>query len=345
MLSVQVDASRMSSSADVEEYQAPCKVTDRSFELIYTEKEKALHIHGPKSILPSFKRFYPHPEDIPLCDLKTFFHHGYVVPNLAVDTDLIYKAREYIDHNYRRWVSISKRQDDWRIHYQVNLNENELIDHEPIMNLMLKSDHVLKYLTTLMGANPVGIFYTQIALRTPTKKASKSSETYQEGAEYHLDGNANIYGIRFPDPWTVMVGVALVDISSDEMGNFTVFPGWHQARDWSYYPIEKQSKSLPNLGEPTKIILKAGDVVIVHVLLPHRGGRNTLDGSSSIRIDDGDAYVAKNIPSNTREMVFFRFRGEGIVYESNDRCQAILHDPWCEFPIIKELVIHVEDEN
>lgn len=129
-----------------------------------------------------------------------------------------------------------------------------------------------------------------------------------------------------------MVGVALVDIDTECMGNFTVFPKSHVSRNWKSYPIEKQSKTLPNLGTPTKVSLKAGDAVFVHVLLAHRGGKNISDKRDYQQIDD--AFCPKNIPINTREMIFYRIQGENLDYLAPDRAERILNNPWHEFEYV-----------
>jgi hypothetical protein len=91
--------------------------------------------------------------------------------------------------------------------------------------------------------------------------------------DYHIDGQANDTGDRFPDLWTLQVGVALTDILVPNAGNFTVFPGAHAKGGgfWSKYPKWKKDNSLPDVGMPEQLFMHAGDAVFAHVLLPHRG--------------------------------------------------------------------------
>jgi hypothetical protein len=247
-----------------------------------------------------------------------FYHHGYFILSSIIDNDLIDKARQYINNQYISWLNQSKRQDDWRCHLMLDLtniknnyhvdrdevdggevvddddddDDNvQAIEHPAVIRLLLQSPMLLKRVELLIGCKISGIFYTQIAFRTPIVSSSSSSSSsgsssrsssrssmnmnrysivedkvttsndsshnhkssaistattttttasnnntinnntsmknpdYHPGAEYHLDGNANAFGIRFPDPWTVLVGIALVDITTVDMGNFTVFPG------------------------------------------------------------------------------------------------------------------------
>jgi hypothetical protein len=260
-----------------------------------------------------------------------FYTNGFFILEQAVDSCFVENCRKYIDSQYCKWLKMSKRQDDWRCHFCLDLKTfDEPIENAQILDLLLKSPKILGRLNDLMD-ELCGIFYTQIAFRTPfplnmkTKKENKQASDYITGAEYHLDGQANASGDRFPDHWTVLVGIALVDILTIEKGNFTVFPTSHTSRDWSFYTEEKKTKTLPNLGEPLKICLHAGDAVLCHVLLAHRGGKNEL--KNDVRNED---EMIKNIPLNTREMIFIRVQASNIDYFSIERSINVLKNPWYE---------------
>lgn len=245
--------------------------------------------------------------------------------------NIINNARRYIDENYYKFLKQSKRQDDWRIHFQQNLdlsNYNNLIEHLPILNLLLHSVKITDKLRDILGCKLGGIFYSQIALRTPVVIGNRE-EYYCSGAEYHIDGQANASGDRFPDPWSIQIGIALVDIMTEDMGNFTVFPKGHISRSWINYCEEKKNKTLPSLGPPHKVCLRAGDVVYVHCLLPHRGGKNTYE----LTLDDEQNKddVVNHIPKKTREMVFIRIKGLDIDYEASDRSLNVINNPFYEF--------------
>eukprot|EP01038_Epipyxis_sp_PR26KG_P011272 gene11272-15123_t len=274
-------------------------------------------------------------------EAQHFYDKGYFILDNAVENTLIFEARNYIDAHYIKWLKHTKRQDDWRSHFCLDLMDMEKpMENAPVLDLLLLSPIIVDKLYGLMGQIS-GIFYSQIAFRTPISgKASKinvngSIEDYQPGGDYHLDGQANASGDRFPDHWTVLVGIALVDIISEDMGNFTVFPCSHTSRSWINYPEEKKAKSLPNLGEPVKICLKAGDVIFAHVLLAHRGGKNTLPS----KVIDRDDYV-KNIKPNTREMVFFRVQAQNINYNSKDRSLEVINNPWIEHSNLINILNH-----
>merc|ERR1712070_551636 len=120
------------------------------------------------------------------------------------------------------------------------------------------------------------------------------------GTNYHIDGQSNIKGTRFPDYWTIEIGIALTDQMIPNCGNFTVWEGFHDHPTirWHDYAEQKKNNTLPDLGEPTQICLHAGDVVFAHVLLPHRGGMNVglqvgeereeQEGENQVDADDDD---------------------------------------------------------
>ena len=116
------------------------------------------------------------------------------------------------------------------------------------------------------------------------------------GTNYHIDGQSNAQGTRFPDYWTIEIGIALSDQTIPNCGNFTVWDGFHNDSSvkWHNYPEQKKTNTLPDLGEPTQICLREGDVVFAHVLLPHRGGMNV--GLQVSANDNSTSVSTKNKP-------------------------------------------------
>lgn len=83
------------------------------------------------------------------------------------------------------------------------------------------------------------------------------------------------------------------------------------------------------LGKPVELKLNRGDVVIAHVLLAHKGGRNTCGGDIAVSANDND--FVKNIPKGSREIVFFRVQKKYLDYKDPGRSLSVLDDAWCEF--------------
>ena len=267
-------------------------------------------------------------------EIDSFVKHGYFVVRDAVRKELIDETKRYIDDNYTKFTQISKRSDDWRCHFQVDFNKiaatNAAIEHGALLNLLTCSENVMSRVHQILKSPPAGIFYTQMALRTPMKNSQLKSPEYTEslnssGSDYHIDGQANESGDRFPDHWTLQVGICLTDQVVSNGGNFTVFSGCHTSVDWSSYCDKKKRGTLPDLGTPSQIQLMAGDAIFAHVLLPHRGGRNVH------RHGTPPQDYRRAVPWGTREMVYFRIKASGIDYASPERSRSVLTDPWIEY--------------
>lgn len=320
-----------------------------SLDVLYTDKELSMHVHGEARACDlSVWRKHKDSSSLTADGARAFHRDGFMIGKKLVGQHLIDRAREYIDSQYPAWLRKSRRQDDWRMHLMTRFDDLECLpaEHAPILDLVLQSPQVVETLRGLMGCAPAGIFYSQCGFRTPLALQPQGGQvplTYTVGAEYHIDGNCNAAGTRFPDPFTVIIGVALVDILTQEKGNFTVFPGAHTARDWSNYPHEKMTKSLPSFQETAHVCLAAGDVVFSHCLLPHRGGKNQLSPEEIAQrhtvpiLDENGRNLIRHIPPGTREMVFFRIRGEGIAYDE-ERNARVLLDPFAEHPEVMRLV-------
>jgi hypothetical protein len=304
---------------------------------LYTDREMSMHVSGPKDFCDTFVLHNYGDSQLSYEEANEFYENGFFCVENQVSHELIAKARSYINDQYKAWLKESKRQDDWRIHLMLDFDKlsDEPVEHAPVLDLVIQSPGILQRLENLMDTKPAGCFYNQIAYRTPLVNYKSSVLDYTVGAEYHLDGTANASGTRFPDPWTVLVGIALVDIDALDLGNFTVFPGYHKNYCWKNYSKEKKTKTLPSLGEPTKIRLKAGSVVFVHLLLPHRGGKNI---HSAEDIEESNYENLPNIPKGTREFSLFRIRGKNIAYEDIARSERVLSDPWYEHRGVLEIL-------
>ena len=295
-----------------------------------------LHVTGPKQVISPVDYISASEHVLSREEAEDFYDKGYFLLEDGVSTDLLQEARQYVDDNWKNFTKQSKRCDDWRLHYHLELTDadGQEVEHAPILNLLLKSPKIIGRIKCMIDREISGFFYNQIAYRTPVD-AKHRTEYYAPGAEYHIDGQANCSGERLPDHWTIQLGIALVDMTTKDMGNFTVFPGYHTKMKWDHYCEQKKTKTLPNLGEPDRIALKAGDVVFAHFLLPHRGGKNVVDNSSMTR----DPNI-KNIPLGSRELIFIRVRGKGIDYNTPERAMNVINDPWYEFePMINNYLI------
>lgn len=180
--------------------------------MIYTAKELSMHVDGPKGMV-DMSVFHEHAAHGVLTQqqAQTFVTQGYFIEQGLVRQDLLDSARRYVDGNYLQWLKKSRRQDDWRMHLMLDFDQlDQPVEHAPILDVLMQSPGVLRTLHGLLGGRPQGIFYNQVAFRTCLPAPTAATMDYTAGAEYHIDGNCNHLGIRFPDPFTVLVGVALV---------------------------------------------------------------------------------------------------------------------------------------
>lgn len=273
----------------------PIEYSDREFKMHISSKEKG---HCAIETLTAINNSIQE-HQLNQAKINEFVENGFIYCDSIIAEEARDACRSYIAYHYAPWLRQSRRNDDWRMHFMLKFANNMLsddgqqhleVEHAPVLDVLLQSPALLAKCAAIMQAPLTGCFYNQVALRTPAPEEVKARvPEYAVGAEYHLDGQANSAGIRFPDPWSLLIGIALQDIDPG-MGEFTVFRGSHTCRDWSSYPVEKMAKTLPSLPNEHRIVMKAGDAVLCHALLAHRGGKNcTTDG-------------------RTREMVFFRLQ-------------------------------------
>jgi hypothetical protein len=132
----------------------------------------------------------------------------------------------------------------------------------------------------------------------------------------HLDGT---YG-EVPghvSSFTMLAGVMLTDVPTEDSGNFTVWPGSHHpieayARERGPRILTQGRPQLP-LPAPHQVTGRAGDVVLAHYLLPH--------------------CAAENASPFVRYAVFFR-----IKYPNESRKWDSLTDMWRDWPGLAEHV-------
>ena len=308
---------------------------------------------------------------------SVFVRDGFLVLRRAVPRELVDAARSHVaTARSNSWEQLRRlRSDDWRMHFQQRFGDGaELVDgHAPVLDLLCAAPRLHGALHDLSAGDgrPIGSFYTQVAFRTPLPSSARADARGADdrpGTCYHLDGQANAAGERFPDHFSVLVGVALSDQCEPNVGNFTVFPGAHASHSWHTYPARKRradaklreqratkkrgrdqatlpgvvaekdetlDASLPNLGEPHQVCLAAGDAVIAHVMLPHRGGVN--HGTRTRELVFFRVQVCR-VPispvSHTSALLLIelspRAQFSHVDYHSGQRAQALLDNPWAE---------------
>lgn len=150
----------------------------------------------------------------------------------------------------------------------------------------------------------------QIALRFPTLEDPPSPP------QPHLDGT---YGEQpgHVSSFTMLVGILLNDVSRENAGNFTVWPGSHHhveqyARDHGPR-ILTQGRPPIDLPQPVQVTGQAGDIIMAHYLLPHT--------------------AATNVSPYVRYGIFFR-----VHYPQEPRKWDSLVNMWQDWPGLADVV-------
>lgn len=285
--------------------------------MLYTHNE--LHVPpGPDAgcVLPAWAAGAASPAAVEAA-AASLAASGWCVVARACSVDAVATARAYVAARGIDWALPRLRPDDWRCHLSQGLDAGSRVPdgHAALLALLRDSPVLAAILRALGGgAMPREVLYTQVAYRTPLRRR-RGERDDRPGTAFHIDGEANARGARFPDHFSLLVAVALSDQRAPDGGNLSVFDGHHARTNWSAYPDLKRRRALPDLGRATQIALAPGDAALVHPLLPHRGGVNGSDA--------------------TRELVFFRLRWRAVDYASHARGASLLERPLVELPALR----------
>ncbi|TDH70749.1 hypothetical protein CCR75_009772 [Bremia lactucae] len=207
---------------------------------------------------------------------RLFIQNGYLQIRGVVPMHLVNTALRTINHK----LGVAKNLSNGGAEGAVKLAGNTS-NSKSILDLFYLSD-VGKYVEALVGAGqvvpPVG---AQIALRFP--EIGEPQEPL--GTEWHTDGMRQ----GCIHPFTLLVGIALSNVSEPLSGNLTVFPGSHKLLQNRFTSDGKLNGyddecikaesiwgdgTLPDLGTPVQLLASRGDLVLAHPNLAHRGGLN-----------------------------------------------------------------------
>ncbi len=233
--------------------------------------------------------------------------NGYVVLPQAVPPALVSRARQSINHAMGQGIPQDELQTWNSQSFFPGLARTEAISD------LFNQSQVLPTLRALMGEDKVArVGGGQIALRFPREPGTRPKAP---GA--HVDGmyspnNGVTKGTL--GSFTALAGVFLSEVSSQDAGNFCVWPGTH--RLFSEYFREHGAKclleenQLPPVALPAPIQIEArpGDAVLAHYLLAHG--------------------VAWNVSPDVRYAIFFRVQ----VPEHKAHKVEVLTDIWREWP-------------
>jgi len=198
------------------------------------------------------------------------------------------------------------------------------LKQSPLLLDLVNGSQVHDVLESIVGVGNVLTNRTaQIALRHPTtqdpqfarlaKKAAPAIPSAFTKAEYHIDGKndgENSIAEGVIGNFTLLVGVFLRDLPSEESGNLIVYPRTHW-KHAAYFRRDTPESFLigegmpkyfvkdPQLPEPVQICGRKGDVVLCHYLLGHS--------------------VAPNYSTDIRYKTYFRINTETLLQCKGNR--------------------------
>lgn len=159
--------------------------------------------------------------------------------------------------------------------YQVRSFCPEL-QREPVITDLLNKTPALALAESMIGVGKIQpVSAGQIALRFPTLQDPPSPP------RPHLDGmHTPTNGVPAGTirNFTMLLGVALSDVTMPYAGNLTVWPGTHHL--YEKYFREKGSAALLDgmppvkIPEPVQLLAKAGDIIMAHYELAHGVAQN-----------------------------------------------------------------------
>lgn len=240
---------------------------------------------------------------------ETFARNGAVIRRGAIPLRLIQRARALIDDWYRTQMDRDLIDAYTERTFAPHLGEHPdllALFHTPEVGALVGS-----LIDTIQPVSTV-----QIQIRIPDTEAPRPQPT----KAMHVDGVAAPH----LDPgelrtFTMLVGIALSDISDPAGGALRYVPGGHLhmaewfRTEWSLGMTEQVPPHI-DTEHGTPVLAYPGDVLLMHHLVPHAVGHNTT--------------------TTPRIMAYFRV---SHALHAGQRIEA-LRDPWLEYPVLRALV-------
>lgn len=213
-------------------------------------------------------------------ELRQFYGEGFVHCRGIVSQELVESALRHVNASLGTGTNV-----DRSLPIIVGLKQGNAA---PLLNLFYNSN-LPTLVQSLLGkgkARPPN--FAQVALRFPAHSDPRNAAAeLRNGRAWHVDG----FGKGEHSPFTLLVGVCLSDVQAPLAGSFAVHPGAHwtlqnqvkalvERDDSEVFSRNFETSAKPNLGPPTPVLMKTGDVVLAHQKLPHLGMSNY---SSAIR--------------------------------------------------------------
>jgi ectoine hydroxylase-related dioxygenase (phytanoyl-CoA dioxygenase family) len=190
------------------------------------------------------------------------------------------------------------------------------LQREPVITDLFNKTPALGLAESMIGVGkiqPVGA--GQIALRFPTLQDPPAAPRPHLDGMYTPTNGVPAGTIR---NFTMLLGVALSDVTMPYAGNLTIWPGTHHI--YEQYFRENGPEALLNgmppvtIPEPVQLLAKAGDIIMAHYELAHG--------------------VAQNVSSHPRYAIYFRL----YHVDHDQHGHETMADIWREWEGMKGIV-------
>ncbi len=237
---------------------------------------------------------------------KEHFHeHGYVLVPQVIPTATLNAALRAINHSLGEGIDPAKLATFRSQSYCPELQR------QPVITDLYNGTPVRELVESLIGAGRVRLVAGgQIALRFPIAPGTAPRRPVP-----HLDG---MYTPTNGVPqgrilsFTMLIGVALSDVSEPFAGNLTVWPGTHRLyeRYFREHGPEALLNGMPDISlpEPVHLTARAGDIMLCHYALAHA--------------------AAPNAAAHVRYAVYFR----ASHVDHDTQWKQAMTDIWLEWP-------------
>jgi ectoine hydroxylase-related dioxygenase (phytanoyl-CoA dioxygenase family) len=250
---------------------------------------------------------------------EQFQRDGYVLVGSVVAEDLLARADEEID----RFIHAEQPTDVLEVHGPAVLRDHAEpgqhqwfppVDRLPACDAALRSSDALRAANELVAPGELVHAFDHIQVATTVAPWSH----VPDGP--HLDGHTE----HPPNSFTMLVGILLTDQSDSQSGNLWVWPGSHLQHSRMFSDrgarVLLESQGHPKLiappielGHPTEIRGRRGDVLLAHYLLGHNKGGNA--------------------SSKTRRTIYYRL----ATHDHRKHWEDALSDPWHEYPALRPI--------
>lgn len=242
---------------------------------------------------------------------REFYKNGYlhipgVVPQVMVD-----RALRAINHSIGKGIAA---EDAARLSIVSFCNE---LRHDPCITDLLYKTPVMDLIESLVGPGKLQPTNCgQIAIRFPIMDDPPAAP------HPHLDGmHAPLNGVPegVIQNFTMLAAVLLSEVTEDNAGNLTVWPGTHHRYEQYFREHGSQAllQGMPpiDLPEPIQLKGKPGDIYLAHYQLAHTAG--------------------PNVTAHPRYAAFYR-----LFHVDKERYQwESMQDIWMEWDGMRDIVI------